>query len=132
MPPRSASPRQAPVMCKRSSGAAGHRLPESRPPPPPSISPIGRIRDKNYHFIMAKVRRAGLNPAWQKILEFDAFAPGEVNRATALVQLASGKGLNAAKVLSRLGHEVHLLQVLGGSNGQRCLVACQALGLHSL
>lgn len=81
---------------------------------------------------MARVLVAGLNPAWQKILEFDAFAPGEVNRAASLVQLASGKGMNAAKVLRRLGHEVHLLQVLGGANGQRCLVACQALGLHSL
>lgn len=80
---------------------------------------------------MARVLVVGLNPAWQKILEFGAFLPGEVNRATALIQLASGKGMNAAKVLRRLGHEVHLLQVLGGANGQRCLVACQALGLHS-
>lgn len=81
---------------------------------------------------MAKILVVGLNPAWQKILEFDALQPGEVNRARNLVQLASGKGMNAAKVLRRLGHEVHLLQVLGGSNGQRCLVACQALGIQSL
>jgi fructose-1-phosphate kinase PfkB-like protein len=81
---------------------------------------------------MAKVLVAGLNPAWQKILEFGSFSPGEVNRAASLIQLASGKGMNAAKVLRRLGHEVHLLQVLGGANGQRCLVACQALGIASL
>src|SRR5688572_2737004 len=81
---------------------------------------------------MARILVAGLNPAWQKILEFGAFAPGEVNRATSLIQMGSGKGMNAAKVLRRLGHEVHLLQVLGGANGQRCLVASQALGLRSL
>jgi fructose-1-phosphate kinase PfkB-like protein len=46
--------------------------------------------------------------------------------------MASGKGINSAKVLRRLGHEVHLLQVLGGSNGQRCLVACQALDIRSV
>lgn len=80
---------------------------------------------------MAKVLVVGLNPAWQKILEFQALRPGEVNRAETLVQLASGKGMNAAKVLRRLGHEVHLLQILGGSNGQRCLVACQALDIRS-
>lgn len=80
---------------------------------------------------MAKILVVGLNPAWQKILEFKALRPGEVNRAETLVQLASGKGMNAAKVLRRLGHEVHLLQILGGSNGQRCLVACQALDIRS-
>lgn len=74
----------------------------------------------------------GINPAWQKILEFEGFHPSEVNRARSLVQLASGKGMNAAKVLRRFGHEVHLLQVLGGANGQRCLVACQALDIRSI
>lgn len=81
---------------------------------------------------MAKILVVGLNPAWQKILEFRRLLPGEVNRSNSLVQLASGKGMNAAKVLRRLGHEVHLLQVLGGSNGQRCLVACQSLDIRSL
>jgi fructose-1-phosphate kinase PfkB-like protein len=81
---------------------------------------------------MAQVLVVGLNPAWQKIMEFGRLHPGEVNRAESLVQLASGKGMNAAKVLRRLGHTVSLLQVLGGSNGQRCLVACQALDIKSL
>ena len=81
---------------------------------------------------MAKILVAGLNPAWQKILEFGKLVVGEVNRAQSLVQLGSGKGMNAAKVLRRLGHEVHLLQVLGGSNGQRCLVACQSLDIRSV
>ena len=81
---------------------------------------------------MAPILVVGLNPAWQKILEFEVLEPGEVNRARSLVQLASGKGMNAAKVLRRLGHEVHLLQVLGGANGQRCLEGCKSLGIRSL
>jgi fructose-1-phosphate kinase PfkB-like protein len=46
--------------------------------------------------------------------------------------MASGKGMNAAKVLRRLGHDVHLLQVLGGANGKRCLAGCEALGIRSV
>lgn len=74
----------------------------------------------------------GLNPAWQKVMAFPHFRAGEVNRAESLMQLASGKGINSAKVLRRLGHEVHLLQVLGGAQGERCLAGCKALEIHSL
>ena len=36
----------------------------------------------------------GPNPAWQKTLFFDAFRPGQVNRAHRLEEFASGKGIN--------------------------------------
>jgi fructose-1-phosphate kinase PfkB-like protein len=81
---------------------------------------------------MAKILVIGLNPAWQKVLDFQDFRAGEVNRAKSQSTLASGKGINAAKVLRRLGHEVWLLQVLGGENGKRCLEACEELGIRSL
>jgi tagatose 6-phosphate kinase len=81
---------------------------------------------------MARILVAGLNPAWQTVLGFDAFMPGEVNRAGSIANLASGKGLNAAKVLGRLGHEVWLLQILGGANGRRCLEGCESLGIRSV
>src|SRR5690349_17835553 len=81
---------------------------------------------------MAKILVAGLNPAWQKLLEFPKLELGEGNRARSMLQLGSGKGMNAAKVLRRMGHEVDLLQVLGGPNGQRCLAACQGLGIRSV
>lgn len=81
---------------------------------------------------MAKILVVGLNPAWQKVLEFEDFRPGEVNRAKTATALASGKGFNAAKVLRRMGHEVWLLQVLGGENGRRCLEGCEELGIRSL
>ena len=81
---------------------------------------------------MARVLVAGLNPAWQKVMEFPSLRAGEVNRARDLLQLASGKGINAAKVLRRLGHEVDLWQIVGGDNGRRCLEACAAWGIRSL
>jgi fructose-1-phosphate kinase PfkB-like protein len=81
---------------------------------------------------MSKILVVGLNPAWQKVLEFADFRPGEVNRVKTVSTLASGKGINAAKVLRRLGHEVWLLQILGGENGKRCLESCEELGIRSL
>lgn len=81
---------------------------------------------------MAKILVVGLNPAWQKVLEFPSFRLGEVNRAKISASMASGKGFNAAKVLRRFGHEVWLLQILGGENGRRCLAACEAKGIRSL
>ena len=81
---------------------------------------------------MARILVVGPNPAWQKVLILGALKPGEVNRASQALSLASGKGINTAKVLRRLGHEVDLLQIVGGSNGRRCLEACERLGIRSL
>lgn len=81
---------------------------------------------------MARILVTGLNPAWQKILEFEALAPGQVNRALALHEFGSGKGLNAALVLRRLGHEVSLLQIVGGINGRRHEQYCREVGVTPL
>jgi fructose-1-phosphate kinase PfkB-like protein len=81
---------------------------------------------------MAKILVVGLNPAWQTVLGFGDFRLGEVNRAQSATTLASGKGFNTGRVLRRLGHEVTLLQILGGGNGRLCLADCEALGMRSL
>ncbi len=81
---------------------------------------------------MAKVLVVGLNPAWQTILEFPSLCMGQVNRARSKTNIAAGKGFNAAKVLARLGHEVWLLQILGGSRGRLCLQGCEAHGIRSV
>jgi 1-phosphofructokinase family hexose kinase len=57
---------------------------------------------------------AGLTPAWQHILVFDRFRPGEVNRARASHWCASGKVLNAAVAAHRLGGPVLALAAAGG------------------
>ena len=56
---------------------------------------------------------AGLTPAWQRALRFDAFAPGEVNRATETHACASGKVLNVAVAVHLLGAKVKVLAPVG-------------------
>lgn len=60
---------------------------------------------------------AGLTPAWQQILLFDSFTPGEVNRARQVHWGASGKVLNAARALHHLGAACKALTLVGGSTG---------------
>jgi fructose-1-phosphate kinase PfkB-like protein len=88
----------------------------------------GRILSRR----MATVLVTGLNPAWQKILEFEKLTPGQVNRALSVQEFGSGKGLNAALVLARLGHQVSLLQIVGGINGRRHEDYCREHGVEPL
>ena len=81
---------------------------------------------------MPRILVVGPNPAWQKVFVLNALTPGEVNRASQSLSLASGKGINTAKVLKRLGHDVTLLQIVGGINGRRCLEGCARFGVESL
>jgi 1-phosphofructokinase family hexose kinase len=60
---------------------------------------------------------AGLTPAWQQVLVFDAFTVGEVNRAREVHWCASGKVLNAARALHFLGGPDRALTVVGGTVG---------------
>ena len=60
----------------------------------------------------------GLTPAWQQILEFDAFTPGEVNRARQVHWCAAGKVLNAARALHHLGGPCKALTLVGGTTGR--------------
>ncbi len=81
---------------------------------------------------MARILVVGLNPAWQKIYDFTVLNVGAVNRVRRLSAIASGKGLNAARVLRRFGHDVELLQIVGGDAGRRVVEACTKLGIRSL
>lgn len=60
---------------------------------------------------------AGLTPAWQQILLFDAFCAGEVNRAREALWCASGKVLNVGIALGHLGGASKTLCLVGGSTG---------------
>ena len=57
---------------------------------------------------------AGLTPAWQQTLVFDAFTPGEVNRAREVYWNASGKVLNAAAAVRWLGGDGLAVAPVGG------------------
>jgi 1-phosphofructokinase family hexose kinase len=62
---------------------------------------------------------AGLTPAWQQILSFDRFTPGEVNRAGRAVWCASGKVLNVGCALHYLGVPSKTLCLVGGDAGRQ-------------
>ncbi|MCL4195358.1 MAG: hypothetical protein KJZ87_26705, partial [Thermoguttaceae bacterium] len=57
---------------------------------------------------------AGLTPAWQQILVFDAFRYGEVNRAREAHWCASGKVFNAGIAAHHLGGASLTLALVGG------------------
>lgn len=57
---------------------------------------------------------AGLTPAWQQILVFDHFRPGEVNRAREAHWCSSGKVINAGIALHHLGGPSLTLSTAGG------------------
>jgi tagatose 6-phosphate kinase len=61
---------------------------------------------------------AGLSPAWQQILTFDAIRVGHVNRATSAWWCASGKVLNVARAVQSLAGDGHTLCTLGGLSGE--------------
>ncbi len=58
---------------------------------------------------------AGLSPAWQHILRFDALRVGQVNRARETFWCASGKVLNVAVALGHLGASCETVTLLGGA-----------------
>lgn len=74
---------------------------------------------------------AGLTPAWQQILEFDEFHPGEVNRARHVECCASGKVLNVGRAVHSLGADQCTLSVVGGSTGELIRSEFEQAGIQS-
>ena len=72
---------------------------------------------------------AGLTPAWQQILLFDRFTPGEVNRAREAHWCASGKVLNVAVALHHLGVPHRTVCLVGGDSGNAIKKELAQLGL---
>lgn len=70
---------------------------------------------------------AGLTPAWQQILQFDALKLGEVNRARATHWCASGKVFNVAIALAQLGTVCRLISPVGANVHE--LVESELVGL---
>ncbi len=74
---------------------------------------------------------AGLTPAWQRIMVFDALRTGAVNRARRVEECASGKPVNAALALRSLGAPVRLLTAAGGARGDLLLRDLRRIGLRT-
>lgn len=73
----------------------------------------------------------GLSSVWQRTLFFESFHPGEVNRAKRVVETASGKGVNVARVLKTLGMKAQVLTVAGGRRGEFFKRALKADGVSA-
>jgi len=73
---------------------------------------------------------AGLTPAYQQMLVFDNFRPGEVNRAREVYKCASGKVLNVGLALHHLGGSPMTLAPIGGLEGESIDRELSALGVR--
>jgi tagatose 6-phosphate kinase len=60
----------------------------------------------------------GTTPAIQRSMSFDRILTGDVNRTSDVQQYASGKSINAARVLHTLGYRVVCTGFVGGDSGQ--------------
>lgn len=71
----------------------------------------------------------GLSSVWQRTLFFPGFVAGEVNRATRVLETASGKGVNVARVATQLGARARVLTTAGGLRGKWFQKALKADGV---
>lgn len=71
----------------------------------------------------------GPSPAFQQKMTFDAIALDAVNRARTVETLPSGKPINCARALVRLGAPARVVLFLGGATGEwiRCGLAAEGI-----
>lgn len=81
---------------------------------------------------MDEVCILGLNPAWQRYFALPFLQPGGVHRLPRAVEYASGKGINCAHALRRLGGHSCCVHFLGGSTGKAIGQELEALGQPQL
>lgn len=79
---------------------------------------------------MARILTLTLNPALDLSVRLDAIRPGEVNRTESTRLDAAGKGINVARVLAGLGHDVTVSGLLGADNETAFVRAFTECGLH--
>lgn len=78
---------------------------------------------------MARVLCITLNPALDLAFNLESLVLGSVNRPTNAQLDAAGKGVNVARVLAALGHEVTVSGFLGADNDAPFALAFKQLGL---
>ncbi|MGM0986350.1 MAG: 1-phosphofructokinase [Pseudomonadota bacterium] len=79
---------------------------------------------------MARLLTLTLNPALDLSVSLDSLVPGKVNRTRETHLAAAGKGVNVARVLVELGHEVCVSGFLGTDNDGPFLRAFEGLGVE--
>ncbi|WP_104202240.1 1-phosphofructokinase [Billgrantia saliphila] len=79
---------------------------------------------------MARVLTLTLNPALDLSVSLERLVPGAVNRTRETHLTAAGKGVNVARVLVALGHDVTVSGFLGADNDGPFLRAFEAMGVE--
>lgn len=79
---------------------------------------------------MSRVLTLSPNPAIDLSVSLDRLELGGVNRAAAVEIMAAGKGVNMARVLVALGHQVAVSGFLGSENEAPFIDAFAALGVE--
>lgn len=74
---------------------------------------------------------AGLTPAWQQIMRFASFRPGDVNRALDVAWCASGKVANVGIALNHLGVPAETIALVGGPAGSAIRAEFAATGIKA-
>lgn len=80
--------------------------------------------------MMASIMVLSLNPALDLSVGLERLSPGEVNRTRETHLEAAGKGVNVARVLVALGHEVTVSGFLGVDNDGAFRRAFETLGIE--
>lgn len=76
------------------------------------------------------IRVVGANPALDRIAVWPPVTMGAVNRATKVVALAGGKGLNVCRAVRDLGRPVAAYGFVGGIVGDAIRAGCAAGGIE--
>ncbi|MGQ7247327.1 1-phosphofructokinase family hexose kinase [Halomonas sp. V046] len=79
---------------------------------------------------MARVLTLSINPALDLSVGLTRLALGAVNRADGVELTAAGKGVNMARVLAALGHDVCVTGFLGSDNDAPFVGAFAAMGVE--
>lgn len=72
----------------------------------------------------------GTTPTVQRTMAFERVAVDAVNRATSVLESASGKSINVARTLHTLGEEVLATGFLGGDSGELIRADLDAAGIR--
>lgn len=73
----------------------------------------------------------GTTPVYQRSMIFQRLRPGEVNRAAAVHDYASGKSVNVARVLHALGEDAIATGFAGGDRGAALLRDLESAGVRN-
>ena len=69
------------------------------------------------------------NPSVDRLFEVERLVKGDIHRPRSFVQVAGGKGLNAARAAAALGADVRAVAILRGHSGRWLREALQAEGV---